>query len=72
MDTLLGAVFYYKDGCSRWVPACLPDPPPQGIALQGDDLTSGSHRFRLQAVHEDVREAWYTEVTVPRWCRKAG
>jgi hypothetical protein len=65
MDSSLAAIFYYADGCSRWLPDCLPDPPPPGIELRTDEeFTRGRHRFRLQAVHKDVGEAWYEEVTL--------
>lgn len=63
MGSSLGAIFYYADGCSRWVPECLPDPPPSGIDLRGNDFTPGSHHFRSQAVHQEVGEAWYAEIT---------
>jgi hypothetical protein len=63
MDRPLAAIFYYADGCSRWIPNCLPDPPPEGIDLRTDqEFTEGHHRFRLQAVHKDFCEAWYAEV----------
>lgn len=67
MDDSLAAIFYYADGCSRRIPDCVPDPPPQGIDLRAEG-DGDHHRFRLQAVHKDVGEAWYEEVALaPGW-----
>jgi hypothetical protein len=72
MADSLAAIFYYADGCSRWVPDCVPDPPPNGIDLRAEEDSPGRHHpFRLQAVHKDIGEAWYTEVARASIWRKA-
>ena len=72
MGDSLAAIFYYADGCSRCIPDCVPDPPPQGIDLRlEEDSERGHHRVRLQAVHKAVGEAWYEEVALASGWKQA-